>query len=218
MLKGDKKYFALKNSKDNSRCVACCVAGILNEYNKKIIFRKPEELDLYLYRKNTNSKKIWQPAAALVLAKYGLKVRMYVQMPASWKRIKKIGLKALDRNVLGFLSKQFDVDKLHEIVIDADNSGVKMFNRGLSDIERIIRNNPNSLCMAGVNPFLLYDIHSRKTGGHYVLVLNANKSHVTISDPGLPYNEKLTISRKNFDLAWKGNSYETGEIIIASFP
>ncbi len=217
MHKEKVEIYAIPNSKDNSRCVACCVAGIINAFKKEKIFSRPEELDKSLFRLNKGINRTWQPIAAYILSSYGLKVTMNVPMPITWQEIYKFGLKSLDKRAIKRLEKYFDISVFNVAVQKAYEGGVKMKSTGYKNIKKLFSIYPSSCIMVGVNPYLLYNSKSRKKEGHYVLVKEASDSFITISDPGLPYIREINIPKENFDLAWKGdNPYKTGEAIIAT--
>jgi len=210
-----EKCFALPNSRDNSRCIACCLGGIINAAHSQNLYFDPVQLDKDLL-KNSKGVKTIQAIACFVLTKKCFRVVMNVPMPVSWYRIYKYGNKALNKKVVEFLDKNFDLSSFHYAVKNCYKAGVCMKHVGGRDIIRLLDLNPDSYIMAGVNPHLLYNSNSHKKGGHYVLVLGYERDCILISDPGLPYKKRVKIPKSNFDLAWKGNSYNTGEVIIAT--
>ncbi|XLQ19731.1 MAG: hypothetical protein ACKUBY_04010 [Candidatus Moraniibacteriota bacterium] len=216
-LNDSKYYFALKNSTDNSRCVAACVAGIINAYKNKSVYKDPVQLDSFLFRERDIKENTIQAIAAYVLAKEGMQVIMNIPMPVSWAQIYTHGIDIMGIDAIQYLEKYFNMDNYHKAVKLAYDAGVVMKDDGYRDIKKIINNNNNSFIMAGVNPFVLYDEASKEIGGHYILIvgLNTKKDEILISDPGLPYHKETVISLSAFNLAWKGNYYSAGELIIA---
>ena len=212
----NQKYFALPNSKDNSRCIASCVGGIINAHKGKGIYINSSQLDEQLFRSPKIIERTIQPAAAYVLANAGLNVVMNVPMPISWYKIYRYGIKIMNINAVNHLKKNFNINNYEKAVKLTYEKGVKMRNNGYKDIKKIIKQHPNSFFMAGVNPFLLYDKNSNRFGGHYILILGLQNNKLVISDPGLPYRKKTEINLSNFNLAWKNNHYKTGELIIAT--
>lgn len=211
-----QKYFALPNSKDNSRCIASCVGGIINTYKGKVIYKNPFQLDEQLFRSPKIIERTIQPVAAYALANAGLNVLMNIPMSTSWYKIYKDGIKIMSIDAVNHLKKNFNINNYEKAVKLTYEKGVKMRNNGYKNIKKIIKQHPNSFFMAGVNPFLLYDKNSNRFGGHYILILGLQNNKLIISDPGLPYHKKTEINLLNFNLAWKNNPYRAGELIIAT--
>lgn len=212
----NKIYFALPNSKDNSRCIASCVGGIINAYKGKIIYKNPSQLDKQLFRSQKIIERTIQPIAAYTLANAGLNVIMNIPMPINWYKIYKYGIKEININAINHLKKNFNIENYEKAVRLAYKKGVKMQNNGYRNIKMIIKQYSDSFFMAGVNPFLLYNKNSNKLGGHYILILGLKNNKLIVSDPGPPYHKKIEINLSNFNLAWKNNPYKAGELIIAT--